>query len=174
MPYQELLIIKVLKPLQMNSTYLNVPLAKVQDMAVGHDKNNQIVAYNKKLDTWFAATSLKSSISDLAKYLTAQIPIHKIKDKTLRQAFIVVHKNKYCFADSIACEQLAWQAHAISDLKNSTGDTYFIDFDKKGFPRFHNKKIINANPLAVSKIFIDKTGRDMACPAIWPTFRRKK
>ncbi|WP_342219443.1 serine hydrolase [Rickettsiella endosymbiont of Miltochrista miniata] len=158
MPYQDLLTIKIVKPLGMDSTYLNVPLEKQQHIAVGHTKDNQIVAYNKNLDIWFAAGSLKSSVPDLAKYVYAQIHIDKLKDKTLAQTFIEVHKNKYCFANPLSCEQLAWQEHAISDLKNSTGDTYFINFDKEGSPLFHNKKIINANPLTDSKIFIDKTG----------------
>ena len=63
-----------------------------------------------------------------------------------------------CFYALLSCEQLAWQAHSLSVLKNSMGDTYFIAFDKAGFPLFHNKKIINANPLANKQIFIDKTG----------------
>lgn len=156
--YQDLLSIKILKPLGMHSTYLEVPLEKQQHIATGHTKANQIVIYDKNVETWFAAASLKSTISDLAKYVYAQIHSDTLKDKTLAQTFIAVHKDKYCFANPISCEQLAWQAHAISDLKNSTGDTYFIDFDKQGFPLFHNKKIINENPLTNSKIFIDKTG----------------
>lgn len=71
---------------------------------------------------------------------------------------MLVHQNQVCFADRLSCEQLAWQAHHLSILKNSTGDTYFIAFDKNGFPLFHNKKIINVNPLADDQIFIDKTG----------------
>ncbi len=158
MPYQDLLTIKILKPLGMNSTYLNVPLQKQAAIAVGHAKSNHLVAYTKRSDTWFAAASLKSNISDLAKYLYSQIHINTLQDKTLAQAFLIAHQNKYCFADKLACEQLAWQAHRISELKNSSGDTYFIDFNKGGFPLFNNKKIINGNLLANSKIFIDKTG----------------
>ncbi len=157
-PYPDLLSIKILKPLGMDSTYLNVPLEKQQNIAVGHTKNNQIVNYNKNLDIWFAAASLKSTISDLAKYVYAQIHGDKLKDKTLAQTIITVHKDKYCFISPVSCEQLAWQVHAISDLKISSGDTFFIDFDKQGFPLFHNKKIIRGNPLVNSKIFIDKTG----------------
>lgn len=157
-PYQDLLSIKILKPLGMHSTYLQVPSEKQQYIATGHTKANQIVIYDKNVETWFAAASLKSTISDLAKYVYAQIHSDTLKDKTLAQTFIAVHKDKYCFANPISCEQLAWQAHAISDLKNSMGDTYFIDFDKQGFPLFHNKKIINEKPLTNSKIFIDKTG----------------
>jgi beta-lactamase class C len=156
--YQTILTTKILTPLNMHSTYLQVPIAKEAYLAVGHDPQNNAIPYNKNIETWFAAASLKSSISDLAKYLYAQIHRDKIKDKTLAQAFRRMHQNKYCFADKLSCEQLAWQAHIISDLKNSSGDTYFIDFDKKGFPLFNSKKIINGNSLASSQAFIDKTG----------------
>ena len=71
---------------------------------------------------------------------------------------MLVHQNRVCFADKLSCEQLAWQSHHLSALKNSIGDTYFIAFNKNGFPLFHIKKIINANLLADGKIFIDKTG----------------
>lgn len=89
MPYQALLIVKILKPLILETTYLNVPLEKQQNIAVGHTKNNQIVAYTEKLDIWFAAASLKSSISDLAKYLYGKIHVSELQDKTLAQAFIM-------------------------------------------------------------------------------------
>ncbi len=81
-----------------------------------------------------------------------------VQDKMLAQALSDVHKNKYCFADRISCEQLAWQAHIISNLKNSNGDTFFIKFNKKGFPLFHSKKILHEISLVDRKIFIDKTG----------------
>jgi CubicO group peptidase (beta-lactamase class C family) len=156
--YQTLLTTKILTPLQMHSTYLQVPAVKEKYLAVGHDLQNNIVTYNKNLETWFAAASLKSDISDLAKYLYAQINPDTLHDNKLTKAIVLVHQNQVCFADRLSCEQLAWQAHHLSILKNSTGDTYFIAFDKNGFPLFHNKKIINVNPLADDQIFIDKTG----------------
>ncbi len=156
--YQTILTAKVLAPLNMNSTYLQVPTAKEKYLALGHDPQNNIVTYNKNIETWFAAASLKSNISDLAKYLYAQINTATLRDKNLSKAITLVHQNRYCFADKLSCEQLSWQAHTLSVLKSSTSDTYFINFDKEGFPLFQSKKIINANPLASSKIFIDKTG----------------
>lgn len=156
--YQTLLTTKVLTPLQMHSTYFQVPALKEKYLAVGHDPQNNIVAYNKNLETWFAAASLKSDISDLGNYLYAQINAKTLHYNNLSKAILLVHQNRVCFADKLSCEQLAWQAHHLSVLKNSIGDTYFITFDQNGFPLFHNKKIINANPLADGKIFIDKTG----------------
>jgi beta-lactamase class C len=156
--YQAILTTKVLTPLNMHSTYLQVPGVNEKYLAVGHDTQNNIVAYNKNIETWFAAASLKSSISDLAKYLYAQINPDTLLDKNLSKTIALVHQNRYCFADKLSCEQLSWQAHTLSVLNSSSGDTYFIAFDKQGFPLFHNKKIINGNPLTNSKIFIDKTG----------------
>jgi beta-lactamase class C len=155
--YQTILRTKVLIPLQMYSTYLQVPTIKEKYLATGHDSKNNVVAYNKNLETWFAAASLKSSISDLANYLYAQINPETLGDKNLSQAISWAHQNRACFADKLSCEQLAWQAHRLSVLKKSMGDTYFIAFDKEGFPEFYNKKVNTNNSLG-KPIFIDKTG----------------
>ena len=156
--YQEILENSILKPLNMNSTYLNVPIEKEIYISIGHDKNDKIVPYNKNIEAWFAAASLKSTISDLAKYLNAHINYSSISNANLSKAMLLVHENKYCFDDKLSCEQLAWQAHIISELKKSTGDTYFIDYDKSGVPMFDNKKVIENKSFEKNKIFIDKTG----------------
>lgn len=155
--YQDILADKILKPLNMNSTYLHVPIEKEKYIAVGHDQNNKIVPYSKNIEVWFAAASLKSTISDMAKYLNAHINYSSINDKNLSKAISLVHENKYCFVDKISCEQLAWQAHVISQLKKSTGDSYFINYDKDGNPLFDTKKIIENKAFADNKIFIEKT-----------------
>lgn len=156
--YQTLLSTNLLIPLHMHSTYLQVPAHQEKYLAIGHDPQNKRMAYNKNLETWFAAASLKSNIVDLAHYLSAQINADTLHDKDLRKAFLLVHQTRYCFTDNLSCEQLAWQAHRLSVLKNAIGDTYFINFDKDGFPRFDNKRIIANNFLTNEPIFIDKTG----------------
>lgn len=157
-PYQAILAAKVLVPLNMHSTYLQVPAEKEKNLAVGHDPHNNVIAYNKNIETWFAAASLKSTISDMANYLFAQIHANTLRDTKLGKTLILVHQNRVCFADKRCCEQLSWQAHPLSVLKTSIGDTYFIHFDKEGFPLFNTKKIMSGNTLVGSKIFIDKTG----------------
>ncbi|KAB8028479.1 serine hydrolase [Fluviispira multicolorata] len=156
--YQEILEDKMLRPLNMNSTYLNVPKDKEKYIALGHDKNNNPVPYSSDIEAWFAAASLKSTISDITKYLNAHINYSSIKDANLSKAILLAHENKYCFEDKISCEQLAWQAHIISELENSVGDTYFNKFDKDGNPTFASKKIIENKNFVKNKIFIDKTG----------------
>ena len=153
-----LLSIKMLVPLQMHSTYLQLPASQEKYLAIGHDPQNNRVAYHKKLETWFAAASLKSNIVDLAHYLSVQINVDTLHDKDLRKAILLVHQTRYCFKDNLSCEQLAWQAHRLSVLNNAIGDTYFINFDKDGFPTFYNKRIITNNFLTNKPIFIDKTG----------------
>ncbi|MGQ3891177.1 serine hydrolase [Legionella sp. CNM-4043-24] len=157
--YQDILRDRILRPLNMNSTYLNVPAEKEKLIALGHDSSNNPVPYNSKnTGAWFAAASLKSTISDMAKYMNAHINHETLQDKTLARAIPIVHQNKYCFADKLACEQLAWQAHVISQLSNSIGDTYFIDYDAQGFPRFDKKKIVENKDFDKNRQFIDKTG----------------
>lgn len=156
--YQEILEDKILKPLNMDSTYLDVPIEKEKYIAVGHDKNNELVPYSKSIEIWFAAASLKSTISDMAKYLNAHMNYSTINDTSLSKGILLVHENKYCFVDKISCEQLAWQAHIISEFKKSTGDTYFVNYDKDGAPEFGTKKIIENKAFKKNKIFIDKTG----------------
>ncbi len=156
--YQEILEDKILRPLNMTSTYLNVPKEKEKYIALGHDKNNNIVPYSRSIEIWFAAASLKSTISDMAKYLNSHINYVSINDKVLSKAIPLVHENKYCFIDKISCEQLAWQAYTLSELEKSTGDTYFTHFDKNGNPVFDKIKIIENKSFEKNKIFIDKTG----------------
>ncbi len=155
--YQTILSDKILKPLNMHSTYLNVPIEKEKYIAVGHDNNNQIIPYSKNLDVWFAAASLKSTIADMAKYLNAHINYTSIKDKNIAKAISLVHENKYCFVDKVSCEQLAWQAHSISEFDKSTGDSYFIHFDKDGNSLFATKQIVQNKAFASNRLFIEKT-----------------
>ncbi len=156
--YQDILEDKILRPLNMSSTYLTVPMEKEKYIALGHDKNNNIVSYSKDIEAWFAAASLKSTISDMANYLNAHINYSSLKEINLAKAIPVVHENRYCFVDKVACEQLAWQAHIIAELRKSTGDTYFIDYDNDGNPTFGKKEIIKNNGFSKNRIFIDKTG----------------
>lgn len=157
-PYQDILNQKMLIPLHMTSTNLHVPEEQQKLIALGHDKNNQPVPYNPINEAWFAAASLTSTISDMGKYLNAQINPESLNNKTLLQALATVHENRYCFADKISCEQLAWQAHLISHMNTSQGDTYFIDFDTNGMPIFDQKEIKINDDFNKNKLFIDKTG----------------
>lgn len=155
--YQDILEDKLLKPLNMNSTYLHVPAEKEKYITLGHDKDNKEVPYSKNIEAWFAAASLKSTISDMAKYLNAHMNYASLKNKDLSKALSLAHENKYCFANKIACEQLSWQAHIISELHKTNGDSFFEKFDSKENPIFIGQKIISNKNFSKNKIFIDKS-----------------
>lgn len=154
--YDDILAQKLAKPLNLNSTYLNLPKAKEKYVALGHDSNNKLRPYDRSIDIWFAAASLKSNISDMAKFLNAQINYTEIKSSNLSKAIALVHQSKYCFANKLACEQLAWQAHIISELQNSNGDT-FSKADGNGGYSFATQKLATNNDFSKNKIFVDKT-----------------
>src|SRR5436190_6061475 len=153
--YQTILADKLLLPLNMHSTYLYVPQEKEKNIAMGHDEDNNAVPYSRDIGPWFAAASLKSTISDMAKYLQAHVNAATVKDENLAKAILLVHQNRYCFDDKLSCEQLAWQAHVISILNNTNGDTYFVKFDADGNPIFNMKKIVTNKAFSKNKIFIE-------------------
>ncbi len=157
-PYESVLNEKILKPLKMTSTYLNLPQDKEKLLAVGHDKENNVVPFSRKEEPWFAAASLKSTVTDMAKYVQAHMDYEALHNKTLKSAIPLAHENTYCFADKISCEQLAWQAHDIAQLDKAMGDTYFVNYAKNGDPTFEPKQIVEHADFANKKIIIDKTG----------------
>lgn len=155
--YQHILNEKILNPLLMTSTYLKVPVKKQKYITLGHDRTNQPILYNKSVEAWFGAASLKSTISDMANYLSAHINDDLISNRTIAKAIKITHENTYCFSNKLACEQLAWQGHVISELKQTTGDTYFIRYEN-GMPVFDTKQIEPNDDFSKQQIFIDKTG----------------
>lgn len=154
--YEALLANKVAKPLNLQSTYLHLPQDKESDVALGHEQNNKLRPYDRDIDIWFAAASLKSNISDMAKFLNAQINYNKLKDPILSQAILNLHQNKYCLIGNVACEQLGWQAHTLAGLNNSISDT-FAGVDQAGNLTFALQRIVNNPTFPKNKVFIDKS-----------------
>lgn len=153
--YDSILQTKIAKPLKLNSTYLNLPKNLEPYVALGHQGNN-LRPYESSIDVWFAASSLKSNITDMAKFLSAQFNSN-LGDKNLTKAFNIVHQNYYCFSNGLSCEQLGWQAHVNTEINNDIGDTYFKNVDRNGTYLFASQKVISGNSLAHKKMFIDKT-----------------
>ena len=154
--YEQILAEKISQPLNLTSTYLNLPEAKEQYVAIGHEKNNKIRPYDRDLDIWFAAASIKSSITDMAKFLNAQINPTTLNNVTLSKAIANVHQNRYCLIGRVTCEQLSWQTHMLTELNNSTSDS-FSNRDHMGNLYFAKQKIIANENFPKNKIFIDKT-----------------
>jgi beta-lactamase class C len=155
-PYQTILEKNLLKPLDMHSTYLVVPSEKEKYITTGYDQDNHIVPYDKNLTVWFAAASLKSTISDMALFVKAQMDNNVLSNRELAKAITMVHKNKYCFEDGASCEQLAWQAHLLSQLKKNTEDSYFY-LDKHQNPDFETKKLLENKTFSSQPFFVDKS-----------------
>lgn len=155
--YINILSKKLLLPLDMNSTYLTLPSTAKKYLAVGHDGDNQRVNPTSELAVWFAAASLKSTIVDMAKYVQYHMTNGAHTDKTLTKAASLVHTNRYCFTNDLACEQLSWQAHMISELPHDEGDTYFSHFDEHDFPIFTKQAVVTYDTLNGKSVFIDKT-----------------
>ena len=153
--YDSILQEKISKPLQLDSTYLNLPHKLEPYVALGH-QDDKLRPYDKNIDVWFAASSLKSNIMDMAKFLRLQFSA--LPDKKLSQAIAIVHHNYYCFFNNTSCEQLGWQAHLIAELENDAlDDSYFKNFTKNDNPLFDNQKITSGDTLRNKAIFIDKT-----------------
>lgn len=154
--YDQILAQKITNPLGMTSTYLHLPPDKEKNVALGHDASGTTVAYDRNVDVWYAASSLKSSIRDMSKYMNAQINSSSLNEDVLSKAIAITHNNKYCFTSKMACEQLGWQSHVISELNNSNGDT-FSSIDKAGNVTFAQQRILDNSVFLHSKSFIDKT-----------------
>lgn len=70
--YKELLKERVLQPLGMDSTAIQLSAEQLKRLALGHDKDLQ-PAYTAELKTLYPAGSLRSSANDLLKYLAANL-----------------------------------------------------------------------------------------------------
>lgn len=148
--YDELLTEKIKTDLKLTSTYLKIPEDKMQYFAIGHDTNNTTIPTRIEIPPLFAAGELKSTIADMTNYLYAQINTTKLSNSILKNAIALTHSFQFCFEDSTTFQQLAWQAHPISDLdskviKDTTLPEYKISKCKKRQTR-------------EEKIFVDKTG----------------
>lgn len=146
--YENLLLEKIVLPLNLESTYLNIPKNLEKQEALGHDEKNNVIPVRKKFSALYAAGEIKSNIKDMAKYLSAQINPEHINDKNLREGIDLVHNTKFCFELSALCQQLAWQEHSLEDLDKQTSDTAgHFRVSEHGQDPFLNKDS-----------FVDKTG----------------
>lgn len=130
-PYEEVINARVLKPLKMSNTFIDIPKSKQNDLSNGH--NGQL----KKTKSWHlpalaGAGALKSTIEDMAKYLQANMNKLQLENEfELTQALTI--KN----SPSATKISLAW-VHNSSDNKDflmhdggTGGFRSFIGFDKQ-------------------------------------------
>lgn len=70
--YKDLLEERVLRPLGMDSTAIQLSREQLERLALGHDKDLQ-PTYTTEMKTLYPAGSLRSSANDLLKYLAANL-----------------------------------------------------------------------------------------------------
>lgn len=147
--YEKILYEKIGANIGLQSTYLKIPEDKIDLFAIGHDENNNTVPMRTIVPPLFAAGELKSTISDMAKYLHAQINYEALKNSNLKTAISLTHKINFCFKHSTTCQELGWQDHELNDLQSGTIENTTLE-----------QYEIERNPADNSErnIFIDKTG----------------
>ncbi len=145
--YEDILNEKIVRPLDLESTYLTIPTDKEKYEAIGHDGTKKI-PIRKNISVLFAAGEIKSTILDVAKFLRAQMDARSISNKELRDGIFLVHRTKFCFEGVQICQQMGWQEHAISDLSKTKTDTLGDYIVSKNPPNYFLNQ----------ETFVDKTG----------------
>ncbi|HRW58435.1 MAG TPA: serine hydrolase domain-containing protein [Chlamydiales bacterium] len=87
MPYEQLVREWILEPLQMNSTYVNVPESETYRFAKGHVGDAQVS--NWDIPVLEGAGALKSCVADLARYVQANMDLI---ESDFSDAFKLMHK----------------------------------------------------------------------------------
>ena len=102
--YEPLLSQVVTAPLQMTSTYITVPSSLHWLYAQGHNKQGIPVSHHST-DTLVASGALRSTTSDLMKFLKANLDLSGPAD--LRQAMLLAQKGRFKAPNMI--QALSWQ-----------------------------------------------------------------
>ncbi len=130
-PYQQVIADRVLKPLLMNSTYVDVPPSHLDNLSDGH---NSLLDKTKhwQLPTLAGAGAIKSSAKDMALYLVANMD-----QKPLHDAITLSHEQSINFKSGGPKVGLAWlKAEHINGYYlwhngGTGGFRAFIGFDQK-------------------------------------------
>lgn len=149
-PFEAVLKEKVLQPLGMNHTYIQLPAAQSRYYAQGYRSNGQPV----RLAPGFLATeayAIKTSTADLIRFIEANMQLHPI-NPTLQRALTDTH-TAYFKAGEIT-QDLIWEQYpypaSLSQLLDGNAD------------RMANQPV-RAEPLTPplapqQNVFINKTG----------------
>jgi len=129
--YQEVIDDRVLKPLLMTTTFVNVPMTQIDNLSDGHNG-----ALNKtkhwQLPTLAGAGGLKSNAKDMALFLAANM-----QKQSLTNAIALTHKQSINYKDAGPVIGLAWhkKQYGNGSYLHHNGGTggfrTFIGFDQK-------------------------------------------
>jgi CubicO group peptidase (beta-lactamase class C family) len=90
MPYEELMLQKIAKPLQMNETKITLDDNMKKNLAYGYSGGEQIK--NWDLNSMQGAGAIRSSTSDLVKYISAQM---NLTNTSLHDAIELTHQQRH-------------------------------------------------------------------------------
>lgn len=132
--YENVLTTTIFNALGMNNSSLFLTEAQLQNQALGHDQNNNIVPFYTANDIFQGAGMIKSSMKDMMTYLEANIGLI---DTPLRQAMdytyeIIMHQG------SMGDQGLAWFILELDDGQTiiysaggTQGHSSFIGFNQQ-------------------------------------------
>lgn len=123
MSYQEMLASRVLKPLHMDSTFVNVPTTQLKNLSNGHDGELKATPL-WNLNSLSGAGSLKSNIQDMATFLKANIESQKLND-----VFLLTQVTTFTSQGNNT--GLAWMINP-----SESGDIFMHDGQTGGFSSF--------------------------------------
>lgn len=125
--YEKMLSDKVLAPLNMKSTYIDVPESQLSKRSKGH--NNALVETSFwRFPSLAGAGAVVSSTSDMVRYLKANM-----KPQTLADAIKLTHTPTASFGSPEYDIGLGW---LIKRNHNGNGDIYFHNGQTGGFASF--------------------------------------
>ncbi|XOV93049.1 MAG: serine hydrolase [Bacteroidota bacterium] len=131
MTYEELLIRDITGPLGMTETKIVLDDHMKEDMALGHDQEAEVS--NWDITTLAGAGGIRSSASDMAKYISANLGLIEV-DPTLRAAMDLTYEARHKKAGPNEFG-LAWIITAIGNVYWHNGGTggyrAYAGFSKK-------------------------------------------
>lgn len=138
MNYEQMLMQRVLKPLKMKDTFVNVPKSALTRRSKGHNGNLETTDY-WQLPAMAGAGAVVSDATDMALYLKANMQQNK-----LASAIKLTHQPTAEFGNSLTEVGLGWIIQGTAD-----GDVYMHNGQTGGFASF-----IGFNPTSHKGIVI--------------------
>lgn len=108
LPFDRYLTQKILEPLNLNHTYINVPPEAEKDYAWGYKKDRPVRVMPGMLDA--EAYAVKSSVADMVRYLEANMdPAAETHSRALKQAITNAQKRYFLTEDMY--QGLGWEMY---------------------------------------------------------------
>ncbi|WP_370611541.1 CMY2/MIR/ACT/EC family class C beta-lactamase [Klebsiella aerogenes] len=120
MSFEQAMTTRVLQPLKLNHTWINVPSTESKNYAWGYRDGKAVHVSPGQLDA--EAYGVKSNIEDMAKWVLANMNSNSVQDKNLRQG-IQLAQSRYWHAgemyQGLGWEMLNWPVPAETVINGS-------------------------------------------------------